>query len=313
MISSSSLQITLKQLTYFVAAAETRQVSRAAARCFVSQPSLTVALKKLEEALQVRLFVRLPDGLRLTVQGESFLRHAEHVLATLNVAVDESRSTSSEAIGRVTIPITDTISQYLLPRILMPLQHRLPGVELEFVESHREIIEKKLNAGDYDFALVLVSNMTATPVIQIERLSQSPRRLWTAVGHPFNVKDQVSMKEIEALPFILLDMDDHVRTVETYWGRLGLRPNVIFKTKSIEAARSLVAQNLGVTILSDLVYRPWSCDGGRIHRTKIVEPIPSMDIGLAIRHAAPLSAAVIAVLRTLRSLADRLDSASKAL
>jgi len=305
--ASTSLPITLRQLTYFVAAAETLQISRAAARCFVSQPSLTIAIRNLEDYLGVKLFTRHPDGLRLTPQGESFLRHTEHVLDTISVAVDEARTGSSSAVGRVTIPVTDTISQYLLPRILMPIRNLLPGVELEFVESQRETIEEKLDAGIYDFALLLVSNLTVASGIRIERLNQSPRKLWTAMNHPLTGRAEVSLEDIQALPFILLDMDDHVRTVDTYWSRWGLRPNVVFKTKSIEAVRSLVAQNVGVTILSDMVFRPWSYDGGRIHRTRISQPVPSMDVGLAIRENVELPAPVRAVLHTLRSLTNRLD------
>lgn len=304
------MQLTLRQLHYFVAAAETLQVSRAAARCFVSQPSLTIALKNLEDTLQVRLFTRHPDGLKLTVHGESFLRHAEHVLASLQAGVEETRAASSLVTGNVTIPVTDTISQYFLPRVLMPMRHRLPGIELKFIESQREDIEASLLSGEYDFALLLVSNISPAPGIQIERLSQSPRKLWTAVTHPFTSRDQVTLQEIQALPFVLLDMDDHIRTVEGYWGRHKLAPNVIFRTKSIEAVRSLVAQDFGVTILSDLVFRTWSYDGGRIHRTKIRQAVPSMDIGLAIREDADLTLAVQAVLAALRSFANRLDPAA---
>jgi DNA-binding transcriptional LysR family regulator len=307
MHSSFALQITLRQLTYFVAAAETGQVSRAAARCYVSQPSLTIALKNLEDVLQVRLFTRHPDGLRLTVHGESFLHHAEHVLATLDAAVEETRGASSAVSGAIVIPVTDTISQYLLPRILIPMRKRLPNIRIDFVEGHRDDIQKKIISGEYPFALLLVSNIEAHRDIRIERLKQSPRKLWTALGHPMSLRDQVGLEEIQALPFILLDMDDHVRTVEGYWGKWGLTPNVVFRTKSIEAVRSLVAQDVGVTILSDLVFRTWSHDGGRIHRTRIVQPVPSMDIGLAIREDAELSPASAVVLTTLRSLADRLD------
>jgi len=302
-----SMRVTLRQLEHFVAAAHTGQVSRAATRCFVSQPSLTTSLKNLEALLEVRLFTRHADGLRLTVPGETFLRHAEHVLATLDAAVQESRAATSAVTGRVRIPLTDTISQYLLPRILLPIQRQLPGIELEFIEEPREQIESKLHEGRYELALLLVSNLALVPGIRCETLHRSPRRLWTAMGHPLSARDRVSLKEIEPLPFILLDMDDHVRTVERYWGALGLKPNVVFKSKSIEAVRSLVAQNVGVTILSDLVYRSWSHDGGRIYRTKISQGAPSMDLGLAIRKDATLSKATQAVVTVLRSLSERLN------
>lgn len=301
------MRVTLRQLTHFVAAAHTGQVSRAATRCFVSQPTLTTSLKNLEDFLQIRLFTRHAEGLRLTVQGETFLRHAEHVLETLDTAVQESRAATSAVTGKIQIPLTDTISQYLLPRILLPIQRQLPGIELEFIEEPREQIESKLHEGRYEFALLLVSNLAAAPGIRVETLHRSPRRLWTAMGHPLSTRESVTLTEIEPLPFILLDMDDHVRTVERYWGAQGLKPNVVFKSKSIEAVRSLVAQNVGVTILSDLVYRSWSHDGGRIYRTRISSAAPSMDLGLAIREDANLSEATQAVVTALRSLSERFN------
>jgi DNA-binding transcriptional LysR family regulator len=113
------------------------------------------------------------------------------------------------------------------------------------------------------------------------------------------------------LPFVLLDMDEHVDTVGRYWGAMKLKPKVVFRTKSIEAVRSLIAQNVGVTILSDLVFRPWSHDGGRIRRTVVSSAVPSMDLGLAYRRGAVLSEATAASASTLRLLAKTLTRESQ--
>jgi DNA-binding transcriptional LysR family regulator len=301
------MRITTKQLSHFVATAQTGQVSRAAARCFVSQPSLTASLKKLENALEVPLFTRHADGLRLTAQGEGFLRHAQHVLMTLETATEEARSSASTVSGAVRLPITDTISQYLLPRILLPLRRQLPQIDIEFMEEDRAQIERGLNLGKHHLGVMLVSNFIAGPNIQIETLAKSPRRLWSAPDHPLAARKSVSLKEIAPLPYVLLDMDDHVRTVERYWGAVGMKPNVVFRSKSIEAVRSLVSQGLGVTILSDLVFRAWSHDGGRIRRTPIARSVPAMALGLAFRSGISLSPAAEAVANALRVMTKSLD------
>jgi DNA-binding transcriptional LysR family regulator len=297
------MSITIKQLQHFVATAHTGQVSRAAQRCFVSQPSLTTSLKNLEAMLKVQLFTRHSDGLRLTVHGEGFLRHAEHILHTLEAAVEETHNSVSTVEGRVQIAITDTVSEYMLPKIIGAMRRQLPRVEFGPVERDRLEIEDGLRSGEFDLAVVLVSNLSRAPDIRRENLLKSERRLWTCLDHPLATRKSVSLSEIAQLPFVLLDMDEHVDTVNRYWGAMKLKPNVVFRTKSIEAVRSLVAQNVGVTILSDLVFRPWSHDGGRIRRTVMSGAVPSMDLGLAYRRDGTLSKAASACAIALRLLA----------
>jgi DNA-binding transcriptional LysR family regulator len=287
------MSITLKQLQHFVATAHTGQVSRAALRCYVSQPSLTTSLKNLETTLKVPLFTRHAGGLRLTVQGEGFLRHAEHMLSTLDAAVAETRNATSSVAGHVRIAITDTVSEYLLPKVIATVRRQLPLIAFEPVERNRIEIENGLRSGEFDLAVVLVSNLSTAADIRRENLLKSPRRLWTALDHPLVHKKSVSLREIAALPYVLLDM--------------------VFRTKSIEAVRSLVAQNVGVTILSDLVFRPWSHDGGRIRRTVTSTAVPSMDLGLAYRRAAVLSEATTAFADALRLLAKTLTRESQPL
>ncbi|AUL46870.1 hypothetical protein BTL55_07665 [Bordetella trematum] len=297
------MTVTIKQLQHFVAAAQTGQVSRAAQRCYVSQPSLTSSLKNLESALNVALFTRHAGGLRLTVQGEGFLRHAQHILHSLDSAIEETKSSVSPVEGSLRIAITDTVSEYLLPKIIAALRSQLPKVEFEPVELDRLEIEQGLRTRAFDLAVVLVSNLSPAPDIHRENLLQSERRLWTALDHPLAGRKEVTLEEIAELPFVLLDMDEHVETVHRYWSAAGLTPKVVFRSKSIEAVRSLVAQNVGVTILSDLVFRPWSHDGGRIHRSAMSAAVPSMDLGLAYAREAVLSPAANACAATLRLLA----------
>ncbi|MBB1623854.1 LysR family transcriptional regulator [Achromobacter sp. UMC71] len=300
------MKVTIKQLEHFVAVAMTGQVSRAAQRCYVSQPSLTTSLKNLEALLGVQLFVRHAAGLRLTLQGEGFLRHAEHVLASLETAIAETKDSISSLEGRVKLAITDTVSEYVLPKIIGAMRRQLPLVSFEPVERNRVQIENGIRNGSFDLAVVLVSNLTPTADFHQEKLLKSERRLWTSLDHPLASRASVPLSELADQPFILLDMDEHVATVNRYWGAMKLKPNVIFRTKSIEAVRSLVAQNVGVTILSDLVFRPWSHDGGRIRRTVMAGSVPSMDLGLVHLRESEMSKAASACARVLRLLAKSL-------
>lgn len=292
--------VTLKQLQHFVAVAELGQVSRAAERCHVSQPALTTSLKKLEDAVGADLFVRHAGGLRMTPRAENFLQHVQHIISTLGQAIGEARGTSTDMLGAVSLAITDTVAGYLLPWLLPVIRQQLPRVEVHLVEKNRTEIEQGLLRGEHDLAIVLVSNLSGSEDIARETLIRSPRRLWTAWDHPLAERETASLAEVAQMDYVLLDMDEHVDTVRRYWGRFGLEPRIVFKSKSIEAVRSLVAKNVGVTILSDLVYRQWSHDGGRIRRRTLSDPVPSMDLGLASLRGATLSTPATALASLLR-------------
>src|SRR5690625_852930 len=116
------MTITLRQFEYFLALAETGQVSKAALQCNVSQSSVTVALRNMEQTLDTSLFIRHSRGLRLTDAGERLIPHARHVINAATRAVEEVRSTPSDVQGQLTIGVTETISAYLMPRLFATLE-----------------------------------------------------------------------------------------------------------------------------------------------------------------------------------------------
>lgn len=293
--------ITLRQIEYFIAVAETGQVSKAALRCNISQSSLTIALKNLEAALDTVLFGRHAKGVRLTEAGERFLRHAQHIHDALRHALDDMRVRPDDVRGTVRLGVTETISAYLVPTLAATVARRFPNLTVEMIEADRATIERALLAGDFDMALVLVSNLTMLDSFSCETMLRSPRRLWTEPGHRLQQAERVTLRDVAAEPYVLLDMDEHVHTVGKYWGQYGLAPHVRFQSTSIEAVRSLVALGQGVTILSDLVYRPWSLEGGRILRRDLSDAVPTMDVGAVWARHATLSRGTEALLDYLRS------------
>ncbi|MFC3338379.1 LysR family transcriptional regulator [Paracandidimonas soli] len=273
------MQLTLRQFEYFLALAETGQVSKAALRCNVSQSSVTVALRSMEQALGVSLFIRHSKGLRLTEAGERFVSHARNVTNAAARAIEDVRAAPSDMHGRLRVGVTETISAYLIPSVLSMAEQRFPNLRIQVVESDRPSIEQALMDGSIDFALLIVSNLARVDALEYRIMLQSPRRLWTPPDHPLQQKSKVSLRDIAQFDYVLLDMDEHVHTMEKYWRDYRLWPNISFQSKSLEAVRSLVAFQKGVTILSDLVYRPWSLEGRRILRSDVSEIVPTMDIG----------------------------------
>lgn len=280
------MQITFRQFEYFLALAETGQVSKAALQCNVSQSSVTVALRNMEQTLDTPLFIRHAKGLRLTEAGERFVHHARNIINAASRAIEDIRTTPNEVQGTLRIGVTETISAYLMPRVLSTLEQRFPNLQLQILERDRPEIEHDLINGNLDLALLLVSNLTQSDELEYSTMLKSPRQLWTHPDHPLQHLPKVSLHDVAQYGYVLLDMDEHVDTMKKYWHHHELQPRISFQSRSLEAVRSLVAYQKGITILSDLVYRPWSLEGRRILRRDVSEVIPTMDIGVVWRKNA---------------------------
>ena len=147
-----------------------------------------------------------------------------------------------------------------------------PGVVVRMQETSRDEIEQQIVNGTLDIAVILVSNLRNETQIDSEILIRSPRRLWLGADHPLMKKDAVSLAEIAREPYVMLTVDEADQTALRYWEPTPYRPKVMFATSSVEAVRSMVALNMGVTILSNMVYRPWSLEGQHVEVRPVTDP-----------------------------------------
>lgn len=285
------MDLSLRQFRYFLATAEAGQVSQAAIGLNVSQSTVTAALQQLEAALGVVLFRRSPAGMELTVEGSRFLSHAREVMAAVGAAKRAQLTETAPVQGVVRVGLTYTVAGYFLPRHYSRFARNYRGVRVQLYELPRTAIEVGLRDRTLDLAVMLVSNLEDRETFEAETLLRSRRRLWLPADHPLLQAERVDLADLGDAPYIMLSVDEAHQTASRYWTPTGLRPNVTFTTSSVEAVRSMVADGLGLTILSDMVYRPWSLEGQRIERRDVVTPIPTMDVGLAWRRAEPLAPA----------------------
>ena len=268
-----------KHLKYFVATADTGQVSRAAKLLSISQSSVTSSVRELEAHLGATLFERRAQGMELTKAGREFLQAARDILEKIEAArqIDQS---SSEINGTLTLAASYTVIGYFLPYHLGRLTQLYPGIDIQVVELNRQSIEQQLLQAHIDMAVALTSNIQRDG-IETVTLLKSPRRLWVPAGHAFNTGPEVSLARIAQEPYIMLTVDEAAHSSMKYWNRHNASPNIKLRTSSVEAVRSLVANGQGITILSDMVYRPWSLEGRRIEIVQTDVDIPTMDVGLA--------------------------------
>lgn len=292
------MSISLRQIRYFVATAEQGQVSQAAIHLSISQSAVTTAIKELEQIVGSPLFERVSHGMELTEAGRQFLSHAYEILRKVEEATHLSL-TGSELTGRLTVAATYTVMGYFLPLHIERIRRRLPGLDIQLLEMNRESIEEGLLTNRHDIAVLLTSNIL-NPELVTEKLMSSARRLWVPGQHRLLSAPSVGLREVAEEPYIMLTVDEASHSSLKYWSQSGYQPRITLRTSSVEAVRSLVANDQGVAILSDMVHRPWSLEGRRIETINLRDPVPSMDVGLAWRKNAEFTPAMAAIRRYFR-------------
>ncbi len=285
---SRAMAFTLRQLQYFVAVAEQGTVSRAAQNLSISQSAVTEAIKELEGDLGVELFERHSRGLNITHKGHQFLRHATKILADVS---DARRTFSGDAeamTGRLQLGVTSLVAGYVLSDLLARYRRAFPGVDVTAIEDNGDYLEHLLVGGELDIAVMVISNLRDRMALQAEILEISPYRLWMPLGHPLSTAEIISLADIAAEPLIMLTIDEIEENTGKLLMALGARPHVAFRTRSVEAVRSLVATGAGVALLPDLVYRPWSLEGDRIESRDISGSLPVVQVGMVWRRGSGL-------------------------
>ncbi|MGH1541974.1 MAG: LysR family transcriptional regulator [Arenicella sp.] len=274
------MSFTLRQLRYFVSVAETGKITEAALNVNISPSSVTGAVQELESILGTKLLERSRSGVTLTCEGYRFLQSANKILSVVAEAKNSFRQVSKDIEGKIVIGASVTVSGYFLSNVFEGFRRAYPNIEVEFHEHSRVVVESKVEKGQIDVGLILTSNTRESSELESISLLKSARNLWLSASHPLTKYDVVSLKDVVNENYIQLLIDEAEHTTISYWNDHGLKPNVGFKTESVEAVRNMVAIGAGVTVLSDMVYRPWSLDGERIETRPILENIPTMDTGL---------------------------------
>ncbi|MCM2450643.1 LysR family transcriptional regulator [Agrobacterium vitis] len=284
------MSLSLRQIRYFVATAESGQVSQAAINLAISQSAVTTAIKELETIVGAPLFERTPHGMDLTEAGRLLLSQAYDILRKVD-DITTLNPVTGKVQGKLSVAASYTVIGYFLPLHIERLKRQFPGVDIQLFELNRESVEEGLLANRYDVAVLLTSNIL-TPELTTETLLNSQRRLWLPARHPLLTRPSVGLKDVAEENYIMLTVDEASHTTLKYWSPTPYQPKVTLRTTSVEAVRSLVANGQGVAILSDMVHRPWSLEGRRIETITLTDPVPSMDVGLAWRRNAEFSPAM---------------------
>lgn len=294
------MSFTIKQARYCIGVAEHGSFSRAAAELGISQSTLTESIKDLEAHLGVNLFARHRRGVELLHEGHVFIRHAKAILTEIsNVEINLS-GVRNNSYGSINIGVTTLTSGYVLSDLLARFRRAQPDISVSAFEDGPEYLEHLLLGGELDVAVMLIDRLQNNAALHSELLMVSPYRLWLPLGHTLSAKESIPIEDLSTEPQIVLDVDEMQEEAARLISSFPVRPRVAFRTRSVEAVRSLVASGAGVSFLPDLVYRPWSLEGDRIDIRNVSTKLPVIQVGLVWRRGSRISDAA----RTFISVAQ---------
>jgi DNA-binding transcriptional LysR family regulator len=283
--------ITLRQFRYFIAVAESGSLAAASRMLNVAQSALTKAMAELEQELGSRLFERTSKGMALTPQGHRFLSGAGKVLGAVADAMRLNAAEPASVAGTLTVGVTSLVAGYYLSDLLSRYRRNCPDVVVAVTEESPRFLEHLLINGELDVA-IMVSNALGEPkALMAETLTRSASRVWLASNHPLAAHDEVSLAECAACEQIVLEADRIDDLMRLVWNRHHLKPRVMLKTGSLEAVRSLVGAGLGLAVLPDFLYRPWTLDAEHVDVRPLRDEVPTVDVGLVWRRGSGLKAA----------------------
>ena len=296
------MAVNLRDLKYILAVAETRHFGRAAARCCVSQPTLSGQIRKLEERLGVVLFERTNKSVAVTPIGEAILVHARRVLEQTEAIEQLARAHQDPLAGALRIGAIPTLSPYLMPLILVPLKRRFPQLRLVLSEELTEALLDRLHRHELDAALL------ATPVedpdlVQIA-LFDEPFWLVHPRNHPLYDKDEIDARDLAELELLRLAEGHCLSHQVMEVCHLAEHPHkgemADLRAASLETLLQLVGAGFGCTLVPALVLRGgWMTDTGVIAR-RLDLPEACRRISLVFRRRFPRRPAIEAFAAVIR-------------
>jgi LysR family transcriptional regulator, hydrogen peroxide-inducible genes activator len=290
--------IKLKDLRYLVAVADALHFGRAAERCFVSQPTLSAQLKKLEQYLGVQLIERQPNNVSLTEAGKQIVARARRILEASDEVVTLARAHRDPLAGRLRLALLPTIGPYLLPRVSQSIRRALPRLELHLYEYQTAPMLEKLRCGELDLGIL------ALPVelegLEARELFAEPFTVAVPDRHRLARQERVQVADLEDETLLLLEEGHCLRDQALeVCSRVGAGESQDFRATSLETLRQMVATGAGVTLLPELATKGAYGDARGVTVLPFAKPAPVRRIGAVWRRTTARRPAIDAVCKLI--------------
>jgi LysR family transcriptional regulator, hydrogen peroxide-inducible genes activator len=278
----------------------------AAERTFVSQPTLSAQLKKLEQYLGVKLVERHPKNVQLTDVGKQVVARARRMLNEGDEIIALARNNTDPLAGKLKVALIPTVGPYLLPRVMQKIRKALPNLGLMLYERQTEDLLKRLRDGELDLGIV------ALPVelegLEARALYQEDFTVALPNSSPLAQKSSIKVADLKGQTLLLLE-DGHCLRDQALevCSRVDIREAEDFRASSLETLRHMVVAGLGVTLMPELaVESPFGSQRGLTIR-QFAKPAPSRTVGAVWRKSSTRAAAIGAVC----DVVDNVIAASK--
>lgn len=291
----------LRDLRYLVALAEHKHFGRAADSVFVSQPTLSTQIMKLEEELGVSLVERTPRKVLLTEVGQEIVKRAREVLTEIEQIREIARRTLDPESGSLRLGIFPTLGPYLLPHVVPRIRERYPRLELLLVEEKTEEILRQLREGRLDAAVLALPVHDAH--LHVERLFDEPFVLAVPTDHPLAKRSSISLNQLEDQSLLLLEEGHCLREQALEVCQLaGAAEKGGFRATSLETLRQMVAADVGITLLPMLAVKPPIPANEHIRLVQFHRRPPSRHIAMIWRKSSAMHAFLREFAQLLRQL-----------
>jgi len=292
--------MTLQELRYLVAVARERHFGRAAEKCFVSQPSLSVAVRHLEDELGIAVFERTRNEVVVTDIGRQVVVQAERVLEEAARVKQVAAAGKDQLSGILRFGVIHTIAPYVLPELVGALRARAKDLSLEIEENQTEHLDRMLREGAIDVALLALPY--EAPGIEVQPVYTENFEVIVPARHPWARRKQITTQELTDENLLLLSAGHCLRDQVLEACARFARPNDVAKQgNSLETLRSMVASGLGVTVVPATALTP-KYDSPLVKRVPFAPPIPSRTVVLAFRRGFYRPRAVALLAEILRRL-----------
>jgi len=295
------MRFTLKQISYFVATAETGSITKASERVNISQPSISSAITALEQDFGIQLFIRHhAQGLSLTAEGQRFLREAKALMLQAEELQNAASVISARVAGPLDIGCLSTLFPLAIPDLVSVFRRRHDAARVNAIAGNQAELFELLRSGR--IALLLTYNMNIPGDFDFQQMASLPPYAFVGTGHPFARRRSVALRELAADDFLLLDLPISRDYFLALFRQAKVSPNISGRYPYIDVIRSLVARGEGYGLANAQPKNLSTLDGRKLIYLGLEKDLPPLHYGLAMLKGlrrTPTTEAFIALCREL--------------
>jgi DNA-binding transcriptional LysR family regulator len=274
------MKFTLRQLAYFIAAAETGSITLASKRVSISQPAISTAISHLEAELDVQLFLRHhAQGLSLTPAGRTLLREAKQLLKQAEGLYSAAADISHQMRGELTVGWFSSLAPIVMPEVIQSFLKAFPDTRIRSQESGQDGLITRLREAQIELAITY--DLQISEDMDFLPLATLPPYALFGAAHPLARERTVKLNQLEALPMVMLDLPMSREYFLALFIRERLKPHIPWSSDKFEVVLTMVANGLGYSLVNVRPRANFALDGRRLHRVPLAGDPPPLRIGIA--------------------------------